>query len=137
MPARRHPHQVFLSLLCILAGLPILFGGPRPGSLSAALPGWLLAVWSVTLVTGGSFLIAAAVTRSIIRALYLEAVAHLPLAFMTLAYASALLGVIGVPAWSSALIVLAFGCASAVRAFQVARTLRGLTRAVRKQVGET
>lgn len=135
IPARRHPHQVFVAGFAILAGLPVLLGGPSAGSLSASLPGWLLAVWGFTLTVGGLAILGAAAVRSAITALYLEAAAHLPLAIMAYAYAAALVNLAGIRGLSAAAIVAGFGLASTVRAAQVIRTLRRLGRAVQRQVG--
>lgn len=124
IPARRHPHQVFIGALCIVAGVPPLVGGPRSGSLAATLPGWLLLVWSAVLVAGGTLVVVAALVRGTLHGMYLEACAHLPLALMTVAYGAALIIVTGHRGITSAAIVLGFGVAEAARFRQVYRTLR-------------
>lgn len=49
------PFELFVSLLCTVAGLPVLFGAVSPTSLSAALPPWALLVWGGCLSAGGIF----------------------------------------------------------------------------------
>lgn len=117
---RRHPHQVFLAALMVVVGIPTLVGGPRPNSLAASLPSWLLYEWAITLTLGGLLVLGAAIVRKPINALYLECVAHIPLSLSALAYVVALLGVAGWrTGFSAACIVLGFGAASAWRARQV------------------
>lgn len=126
IPARRHPHQVFIGGLCVVAGAPALLGKTQPSSLAASLPAWLLAVWSLVLAVGGVLVVAAAIVRAPLRGLYLEAAAHLPLAVMTIAYGSALVAVNGVRGVSAAAIVFGFGVAEIARFVQVTRTLHHL-----------
>ena len=130
--ARRHPHQVFIAGLCVVAGLPILAGGPAPGTLAAAIPPWLLGVWSAVLVLGGALVVAAAIVRHDLAALYLEGAAHLPLAVMTVAYAVALIAAGGARGLVAAAIFLGFGVASAVRFAQVTAALRRVRSALRR-----
>lgn len=47
------PDAVILALLCLLGGISALLG-PRPGSIAAALPGWLQFAWAVALLAGGA-----------------------------------------------------------------------------------
>lgn len=124
IPARRHPHQVFIGALCVVAGAPPLLGGSRSGGLTGTLPASLLLTWSLVLVAGGALVVAAALARSTLRGMYLEACAHLPLALMTIAYGSALLIAVGLRGVTSAAIVFGFGVAEAARFWQVYRTLR-------------
>lgn len=124
IPARRHPHQVLVALLLLVSGTGLLFGGPRPGSITATLPPPLLYVWAVTSVAGGALVVAAAVARSAETALYLELVADLPLALVCTTYAAAAFSATG---WRAAVapvaVVLATAGAFAIRAWQVWRTL--------------
>jgi hypothetical protein len=45
--------EVFCGFLCILAGLPLLFGEIEPKSLEAQLPYWLIKGWATALTLGG------------------------------------------------------------------------------------
>ena len=128
--ARRHPHQVFIAAFAVLAGLPILVGNPQPGSLNATMPSWLVFVWAATLALGGAAVLAAAVVRNEVHALYLEASAHLPLALVALTYCAALVGLAWPASIAPAAIVAGFGCASAVRFVQTERSLGQLRRVI-------
>lgn len=136
VPARRHPHQVFIGALCVVAGAPAITGRTHSGSLAATLPAWLIVVWSVVLVAGGVLVVLAAVVRSSLRGLYLECVAHLPLAIMTLAYGYALISVNGAKAIPSAAIVFGFGVAEFARFRQVTGALHRLGAALGKVGGD-
>lgn len=47
------PFEVFIGFLCVLAGIPLLFNGPGPGTIEEALPRFLIILWGVELVAGG------------------------------------------------------------------------------------
>lgn len=63
LKAGRHPFQTYLLLLCVVSGLPLLFGEPAADSIEAALPPWLVYYWAASLSGGallalaGSFLV--------------------------------------------------------------------------------
>jgi hypothetical protein len=120
--SRRHPHQVLIAVMCVLSGLPILFGGPRPGSLTAALPVVFLYVWAIVITTCGVLVVAAALVRSVINALYLEMIADLPLALILAAYAVALLSSAGLRGLVPATIVVGASAAFGMRWWQVHKT---------------
>lgn len=130
VPARRHPYQVFVSVLLVLGGLPILGGGPRPGSINEVLPPLLVYVWAVVIVAGGALLVAAALVTSPVTALYLERIAHSPIALMCAVYAGSLMSLVGLRAAFSAGIVAGIAVAAVVRAVQVSRTLRKLRKVI-------
>lgn len=126
IPARRHPDQVLLAALLVVSGLPILFGGPRPGSVSATLPEVLVYLWAGVLVLGGALIVAAAVVRSPEVGLYIELAAHPPVAVMMWVYALSALVVGGGPAAVAAALIGGFGLARTVRTVQVLRSLAKL-----------
>lgn len=131
VPARRHPHQVFLAALLMLSGVQILAGGPRPGSVNASLPLSLLIVWAGVLTVGGAFVVLAAIVKPH-PALYLELAAHPSLSLMCGVYAASILMVAGLRAVVPAAITLAAALAFAVRAVQVFRTLIAVRQALRR-----
>lgn len=49
---RERDFQIFASILIFVAGLPLLFGEPAPGSIESALPPLLIKVWASVLVIG-------------------------------------------------------------------------------------
>lgn len=125
VPARRHPHQVLVAALLVVSGLPILLGGPQPGSINETLPGPLVYLWASAIVAGGAMVVAAAIVGPL-AALYLELIADPPLSLMCLVYASAVWTVAGLRGAVPVALVMAAGLAFAVRARQVWLTFRQL-----------
>lgn len=130
---RRHPMQVFVAILLTLSGMPILFGGPKPGSLSESLPSPLVYVWAAVLVAGGAAVVAAAIVRNPETALYLEFAAAPPLALVLTAYASGALFAAGLQAVVAAGLSLGLAGAFTIRAAKVYRTIRNLRVALEEQ----
>lgn len=127
VPARRHPHQVFMAALLMVSGLPILLGGPRPGSINASLPTPLLMLWAGVLTLGGALVVLAAIVPPL-AALFLELIADPPLAVMCLVYAASVLMVAGSRGLVPVALVTGLALAFAIRAIQVMRTLTLLRR---------
>lgn len=127
VPARRHPHQVLVAALLVVSGLPILFGGARPGSLQESLPAPLLYLWASVAVIGGAMVVSAAVVGPV-AALYLELIADVPLSIVCFAYSISVAMVGGSRAIVAASIVTAAAVAFLVRARQVFRTFMQLRR---------
>lgn len=122
--ARRHPYQVFLGALCVVAGMPTLFGGPKPGTLAHLMPEWMLYLWAATIVVGGAGVVAAAITRNTLTALYVEGISQLPLCVVATLYAVTIAWVVGYHGLPAAAIVFGFAVAAGVRFYQIATTLR-------------
>lgn len=127
---RRHPMQVFVAGLLTLSGIPILAGGAQPGSLSEALPSPLVYMWATTMVVGGATVVAAAIVKNPITALYLELVADPPLALVLNAYAAGALTVAGWKAIVPFALLVGLSAAFTTRTFTVYRTLRNLRTAL-------
>lgn len=119
--------QVLVAALLVVSGLPVLFGGPRPGSVAETLPGPLLFVWALVFTLGGALVVAAAIVGPH-AALYLELIADLPLAIMCSVYAVSVLMLAGTRAVVPAGLVIAAAIAFVIRTVQVGRTLRALRR---------
>lgn len=54
-PAARHPvdpRAVFVLVLCLVSGIPLLLGVTDPGSIERTLPHWALLLWGGGLVLG-------------------------------------------------------------------------------------
>ena len=49
-----HPFEVFIPFLCVLAGVPLLFSGPAPGTIEESLPEFLVTLWGIELALGGA-----------------------------------------------------------------------------------
>lgn len=118
--------QVFVAGLLTLAGLPILLGGPQPGSLSEALPAVLVYAVAAVFTGGGAATVTAAAMRNPVTALYFEIAAAPPLALASIAYASGALALAGGRAAVSAAIFLGLAGAFVTRTVAVYRTMRDL-----------
>lgn len=130
---RRHPMQVFVAGLLALSGLPTLLGGPQPNSLSAALPTLLVYAVAGVFTGGGALVVAAAVVRNPITALYLEFAAAPPLALVLNAYAGGALSVAGWRAIVPFALLVGLSAAFTLRAVKVYRQIRELRAALGKQ----
>ncbi len=129
---RRHPHQVLIAGMCVVSGLSVLLGGPRPGSLTATLPPALVYVWAATFTFGGALIVAAAIVRSVLWALYLELVADLPMALTALTYAAALAVVTGWRGFASMLLFGGVAAAFFVRFLQARRAVIAVRQTLRE-----
>lgn len=118
--------QVAMAILLTLSGLPTLFGGPQPGSLSEVLPAALVYAVAGVFTGGGALIVAAAAVRNPELALYLELTAAAPLMLMLSTYAGAALSVAGLRAAFAAALALGLAVAFSVRAVKVYQTIRGL-----------
>ncbi len=121
-----------MAALLMFSGLPVLAGGPRPGSLSSALPVALVYLWAVVITLGGAMVVAAAVVKPL-AALFLELVADLPLAVMCLVYSAAVAMLAGWRGAVPAALVFGTAVAFAIRAVQVYRTLSAVRREIRRE----
>lgn len=52
--AGRHPFQTYMLILCMIAGLPLLFGQPASATLEALLPPWCVYLWGFALTFGSA-----------------------------------------------------------------------------------
>lgn len=130
-PARRHPYQVLVAVACCLSGAGILLGGPPPSSVASLVPAALVYLWAVSMVVAGILVLAAAVIRSAVTALYLEIAGELPLSLSALTFGIAAIVFAGSKGFSGSAILIGFGIAAGVRWFQVSRTLRQTREAMR------
>lgn len=113
------PFEVFLSLVCLVSGAPLLFNGPTPGTIEETLPGFLVTLWGIELVLGGGLTLAGLATRSV----HTERLGLSLLAAASLVYAVVLVTV----GWPDAIvaggITAGFGFACTARFYSVGRTL--------------
>jgi hypothetical protein len=134
VPARRHPFQVFVAGLLMVSGISILAGGPQPGSLSAALPTALVYVWAAVVAAGGAMVVTAAIIKPL-PALYLEFIAHPPLAVMCLVYSTAAVFLAGGRALVPVALLFGLSLAFAIRFWQTLKTFRALRAELRRRSG--
>lgn len=121
--------------MCVVSGLPILLGGPKPGSVTAALPVGLVFLWAGTLALGGVLVVLAALVPKLTTALYLELTADLPLALTTVTYGIAVPLVAGYSGVPTSAVFTGASVAFAIRWAQVYRTVRTLRAALARPGG--
>jgi hypothetical protein len=135
VPARRHPHQVLIAALLMVSGSAILLGGPSPGSVTAALPTWLLYLWAGVITLGGGMVVAAAIAPPQ-WALFLELAADPALCVMCVVYSASVFDVAGARGAVPIALVAGVAAAFAIRAVQVFRTLLAVRRKAGQDEGE-
>lgn len=128
VPARRHPIQIAFAIWFLVIGLSVLFGGKTPDSISRALPHALIYAWAGGCAFGSALLICAAADRDPLRALYLELLAHLPLAVLCGTYAGAVIVTAGTRGLFAAGLLAAGAFGFGIRGWQVTNTLRHMHR---------
>lgn len=136
----RHPFEVFLLVLSIVSGLPVMLGNVTPGSVAEALSPWAQKAWGAGLTVGAVVcLLGVLMTRPNPRAvtvsvtgMVIEQVGLVMVGGACLVYAAALVGYVGRGAGVSAAIVLAYGASCLWRWHQIQRLLL-LERDLRKR----
>lgn len=126
---RRQPHQILLCAWCVIAGIAFIAGvAPTPGSVAALLPTWVLWVWYLLLIVGGSIGIVGAFwpRRRIYTGLQLERAAMIFLAAGTCMYMMAMIAAAGARAIGAAGFMCAWAGACVWRALQTHADLRAL-----------
>lgn len=126
-----HPYAVWGAGLCLISGLVLLIGGPRPNSMEALMPTAYVYVWGASLMTGGALLIAAYFIRELLLAILCERAGCMLLATATLVYAGAAVVVVGASAAFPVGMTAAFGAASTWRAIQITLAIRAYRKMLR------
>lgn len=120
------PFEIFLALLCLLAGIPLLLGAPEPESLNRLLAPAVVKLWGIMLVIGSGAVLVGLVPR--MRWVQIKGLQLLGLA--ALVYAIAVLA-LGTRGRLPGLITLAFALACLAKSFMsttaalIARTSKG------------
>lgn len=126
--AGRHPFQTYIMSLCIVSGLPLLFGHVTSGAIEESLPHWMGVSWGAALLGGAVVGMGGAYWRgSYANGLTLESVGLAFAGCAALAYSAVLV----ISAWdvrlldalTSACIVGAFGGACLRRVRDIHRVL--------------
>lgn len=118
---KRHDFEIFAAVLSIFAGVPMLLGEVRAGSVYELLPPILVTTWAFILVLGGTLILVGVVLAS--RRVYpekifwmrMEALGLTALAYFCYLYCLTILLVALGDGWSAAMLILAFGGTSHVR----------------------
>jgi hypothetical protein len=113
-PAVRYPpdpRALFILVLCVAVGLPLIFADATPGTIASKLDAAWQIVWGVML-SGGSLLTLMGAVRQSVNGVILEQVGSVALGFACVIYAAAIWATVQ---WDGSVpigIVLGFGLAS-------------------------
>lgn len=72
MIKRRNPFEIVLLAFLIMSCIPQLIGGPKPDSVSAAMPGWWYTAWLLGTIVGSLVTLVGIFVRGIVNGVYLE-----------------------------------------------------------------
>lgn len=123
LPSSRHPFEIFMLVVCVVVGLPILFGNPPPPSVDALMPLWARIIWSV-LVAGGALtaLIGVALPQRL-AGVFVEQVGLVAVGVGTVVYALCSFVYNDIQLALPAAMILAFGVACLWRWVQLERLI--------------
>lgn len=122
-PTQGRPDEVMWCTICVLSGLPTLFGAP-PASLNTLLPSAFVYAWAAALVMcGGSIVGATFWMGDRIKAALVHRAASVAMGCAGTAYALTVLATAGSVAAFAGGITIAFSAARFIRAYQVHRWL--------------
>lgn len=113
-PAVRYPpdpRALFVLLLCVVVGVPLIFANATPSSIVSQLDDPLVVAWGIML-SGGSLLTLVGAIRQTPGGVVLEQVGSVALGVACLLYAGAIWVAVGTPGLVPMAITSAFGAAS-------------------------
>ncbi len=124
--AGRHPFQTYLLALCVLSGVPLIFGQVTAGSIEESLPYWLAFSWGLCLFLGSiTALIGSYWRRNYADALTIERIGLLFAGSAGIAYAVVVALVVPpLTGLTAGGIILGFGISCVARARDIGRILR-------------
>lgn len=114
----RHPFQTYLLTLCVVSGIPLMFGEPTAESIEAVLPEMLARGWGYALTLGAMTGLVGSYwpRRKYATALTIERIGLIITGPAGLFYAFAIVVVVGAPGIIAGAIIFAFGAACIRRA---------------------
>ncbi len=126
--SRQSPHAVLLLVVSAILGGVYTFGGaPKPSSVAAVQPGWVLTIWAVAMLISGCVgLYGMFWRRNALRALQLESGAMVLGAAAMLLYSASLFAFAGSRALGSGLTFGFWAGANVWRWWQIRRTAKEL-----------
>lgn len=124
--AGRHPFQTFLLALCVVSGIPLLFGEQPAQSVETLLPAWIAMTWGWSLAGGALVaLVGSYWPRSnYATALTIERIGLIIVGPAALLYATVLMLYAGLAATVAAAITLGFGAACIKRGRDVGKIIQ-------------
>lgn len=128
----QRPHELLLLVVGILSVVGYLIGGAPPGSITATLPAWAVAVFYVLLGVGSVLGLAGCLLRRQPIGPGLEQGGLLIQAAAVVTYGLAVLTYAGGRGWGAILILAGWAAANLWRALQIQRDLRAIRTASRR-----
>lgn len=119
--ARDDPFELFVGVLCALAGIPLVLGHIQPASVDALMPNWLAVLWGVMVLAGGS----AVTVGMFLRGLALEQSGLIWLSGSCAAYAVCALAYGRSAGAFAAALLFGLSAACTLRALEYSRVMRG------------
>jgi len=116
MPAVRHPmdpRAVFVLGLCLVTGVPLLFGA-SPEDMDRLLPTWAVLVWALSLSVGAGVTLWGMTLRSL-NGVVLEQIGSVAVGAATIFWSVVVIMTVGFAGIPSAAIVLGWGAANFLR----------------------
>lgn len=121
-PAARYPvdpRALFVLILCIVAGIPLLSGVAEPGSIEQTLPSWAIIIWALGLVIGASVTLGG-MSQQTLKGALLEQVGSVAVGVATIYYGAVIMYIApGLSGLLPASIVVGWGAANIWRWFQL------------------
>lgn len=125
--AERDPRAVFILVLCVISGVPLIFNKIEPNSVEALLPTWGVIAWGFALVLGAMItLTGMALQKRYKNGLLIEQFGNAAVGAASLIYALALL----ISNWPDGAlvsgIVAGWGASCLYRWWQIQKAINGL-----------
>ncbi len=133
------PRAVFILLLCIVSGMPLVFGVVQPGSFEELLPAWIIRLWGVSLVIGCLVTLIGMSWQKSLVGLLMEQVGSVAVGSVSLFYATAVLIVAQKDGLTAAGFIVAWAISCFYRYWQIEHIIRieALKRAAQIVEGES
>lgn len=110
-PASRYPadpRAVFILILCIVSGLPLILTDIEPGSLESLMPTWWIVLWGLALVCGAGCALWG-MSRQTVDGILVEQVGSVIVGCSSIIYSAAIIIAVGSSGIVSAGIVFGWG----------------------------
>lgn len=123
----RHPFQIYMLMLCLVSGFPLILGKVQAESIEAQLPGWGATAWGLALVGGALVALIGIFMPNRVNGLLIEGIGLVSVGAAAVIYAIAIIATVGFGGIVAAGITLGFGLSCIVRWFQLNAVLATFT----------
>lgn len=129
----RYPFEMFILALCLLSGIPLLLGNPKPMSIDTLVPGWAATLWGVGLSGGAGLALVGIAWRERITGIILEQIGLVATGLASLFYVLCIVLVVGKAGVSGAAVIGGFGVACLWQWWQLERLLARIKQIARDE----